>query len=208
MSDSLWLSELQHPRLPRPSISPGVCSNSGPLNRWCYLTVSSLAALFSFCLQSFPASESFPMSRLFARESSWLKSQAGHTFSQRNREPNDPQALNPLALAPFSAPIPLSHHFGVPTCIPIRLNAVMLLFCYTPTGCRTKPKLIGVSQAAASLSFSLLHLPVSSWPVFRPQTPLSQPFLRQIFFCQITNLSQGNFSIKDKRIGWFTSHKP
>ena len=42
------------------------CSNSCPLSRWCYLTTSSSAALFSFCLQSFPASGSFPMSPLFA----------------------------------------------------------------------------------------------------------------------------------------------
>ena len=43
-----------------------VCSNSCPLSRWCSLTISSSAALFSFCLLSFPASGSFPMSHLFA----------------------------------------------------------------------------------------------------------------------------------------------
>ena len=47
-------------------LCPGVYSNSCPLNRWCYLTVSSSAGPFSFCLQSFPSSESFPMSWLFA----------------------------------------------------------------------------------------------------------------------------------------------
>ena len=36
-----------------------------PLSQWCYLTISSSAVLFSFCLQSFPASGSFPMSRFF-----------------------------------------------------------------------------------------------------------------------------------------------
>ena len=41
-----------------------VCSNSCPLSQWCYLTVSSSAALL-FCLQSFPASGSLPMSQLF-----------------------------------------------------------------------------------------------------------------------------------------------
>ena len=39
--------------------------NSCPLNWWCYLTISSSAASFSFCLQSFPASGSFPMNWLF-----------------------------------------------------------------------------------------------------------------------------------------------
>ena len=49
------------------SLSPGVCSNSCPLSWWCYLTISSSSApFFPFCLQSFPALESFPMSRLFA----------------------------------------------------------------------------------------------------------------------------------------------
>jgi len=42
--------------------SPTVCSNSCPLSQWCCLTFSSSAAPFSFCLQSFPASRSFPMS--------------------------------------------------------------------------------------------------------------------------------------------------
>ena len=66
MPDSLQPHGLQHARLPCPSLSPGVCSNSCPLSQWCYLSISSSAAPFSFCLQSFPASGSFPMSWLFA----------------------------------------------------------------------------------------------------------------------------------------------
>ena len=42
-----------------------VCSNSCPLNQWCYPTTSSSVALFSSCPQSFPASASFPFSWLF-----------------------------------------------------------------------------------------------------------------------------------------------
>ena len=53
-------------RLPCPSPSPRVCSNSCPLSQRCYLTISSFAAFFSFCLQSFPASGSFPISQFFA----------------------------------------------------------------------------------------------------------------------------------------------
>ena len=56
---------LQHTRLPSPSLSPGACSNSCPLSQWCYLIISSSAAHFSFCLLSFPASGSFPVSWLF-----------------------------------------------------------------------------------------------------------------------------------------------
>ena len=47
------------------SLSFGVCSDSCPLSWLCYLTISSSATLFSFCLQSFPASGSFPVSHLF-----------------------------------------------------------------------------------------------------------------------------------------------
>ena len=43
-SDSLWSHGLQHTRLPSPSLSPGVCSDSWPLGWWCYLTISSSAA--------------------------------------------------------------------------------------------------------------------------------------------------------------------
>ena len=63
---TLWPHGRQHARLPCPSPSPWVCSNSCPLSQWCYLTISSPAALFFFCLQSFPASRSFLMSWLFA----------------------------------------------------------------------------------------------------------------------------------------------
>ena len=61
-ADSLWPHRLQHFRLTCPPLSPRVCSNSRPLSRWCYL---SSAAPFSFCLQSFPASECFPVSQPF-----------------------------------------------------------------------------------------------------------------------------------------------
>ena len=53
-SNGLW-----HITLLCPPLSPGVCSNSSPLNRWCHPTISSSAAFFSFCLQSFPASKVF-----------------------------------------------------------------------------------------------------------------------------------------------------
>ena len=55
---------MQHAR--PPSLSTGVCPSSRSLNQWFYPTVSSSATLFFFCLLSFPASGSFPVSRLFA----------------------------------------------------------------------------------------------------------------------------------------------
>ena len=66
ISDSMGLHGLQHSRLPCPSPPPRVCSNSCLLSRWCHSTFSSSVAHFSSCLLSFPASESFPMSQLFA----------------------------------------------------------------------------------------------------------------------------------------------
>ena len=53
------------PRPLCPPLSPRVCSNSCSSTRWCYLTISSSATPFSSCLQSFPASGSFPGSQLF-----------------------------------------------------------------------------------------------------------------------------------------------
>ena len=54
-----------HTRLLCPVLSPEVCSNLYPLNRWCYLTILSSPVPFSFHLQSFPASGSSPMNQLF-----------------------------------------------------------------------------------------------------------------------------------------------
>ena len=65
VSDSLWPHRLQHSRIPCPSPSHGVCSNSCPLSQWCHPTISSSFTPFSSCPQSFPASRSFPMSWLF-----------------------------------------------------------------------------------------------------------------------------------------------
>ena len=66
MSKSLQLHGLQHASLLCPALSSGVCSDSCLLSRWCHPTISSSVVPFSSCLQSFPASGSFPMSQLFA----------------------------------------------------------------------------------------------------------------------------------------------
>ena len=64
-SDSLWPRGLQLARLPCPSPTPRACLNLCPSSRWCHPTISSSVVTFS-CLQSFPASGSFPMSQFFA----------------------------------------------------------------------------------------------------------------------------------------------
>ena len=66
MSDSLRPHELQHVRLPCPSPTPTACSNSHPPSWWRHPTISSSVIPLSSCLQSFPASGSFPMSQFFA----------------------------------------------------------------------------------------------------------------------------------------------
>ena len=66
VSDSLRPHELQHARPPCPSPTPGVHSNLRPSSRWCHPAISSSVVPFSSCPQSLPASESFPMSQLFA----------------------------------------------------------------------------------------------------------------------------------------------
>ena len=66
MSDSLWPHESQHARPPCPSSTPRVHSDSHPSSQWCHPTISSSIVPSSSCPQSLPASESFPMSQLFA----------------------------------------------------------------------------------------------------------------------------------------------
>ena len=65
VSDSFWPHGLQHARLPCPSPTPRVYSDSCPLSRWWHLTISSSVITFSH-LQSFPEPRSFPMSQFFA----------------------------------------------------------------------------------------------------------------------------------------------
>ena len=65
MSNSLQPHESQHARLPCPSPTPGVHSDSYPSSQWYHPAISSFVLPFSSCPQSLPASESFPMSQLF-----------------------------------------------------------------------------------------------------------------------------------------------
>ena len=66
VSNSLRPHESQHTRPPCPSPTPGVHSDLLLLSRWCHPAISSSVIPFYSCPQSLPASESFPMSQLFA----------------------------------------------------------------------------------------------------------------------------------------------
>ena len=79
----LWPHGLWHPRLPCPSLSPGVCSNSCSLSQWCHPTISSSVVPFS-CSQSFPASGSFPMSQPFASGGQSIEASASASINPSN----------------------------------------------------------------------------------------------------------------------------
>ena len=66
VSDSFRPHESQHARPSCPSPTPGVHSDSRPSSQWCHPAISSSVVPFSSCPQSLPASESLPMSQLFA----------------------------------------------------------------------------------------------------------------------------------------------
>ena len=80
---TLWPHGLQHARLPYPSLSLRVFSDSCPLSQWCYLNISS-ATPFSFCLPSFPSSGSFPISRLFTSGGHSIGASASATVFSMN----------------------------------------------------------------------------------------------------------------------------
>ena len=83
VSNFLWRYGLQHARLPCLSQSPGACSNSCPLSQWCHPTISSSVIPFSSCLQSFPASGSFPMVVFSQKVAKVLELQLQHQSFQR-----------------------------------------------------------------------------------------------------------------------------
>ena len=84
LSDCLWPHELQHSRLLCPPLSPRACSISCPSSWWGYLTISSSVVPFSSCLQSFPASGSFPISWLFRSGGQNIKASASASVLPTN----------------------------------------------------------------------------------------------------------------------------
>ena len=125
MSDSLWPHESQHARPPCPSPTPGVLWDSHPSSQWCHPAISSSGVLFSSWPQSLPASESLPMSQLFARggQSTGVsalasllpkKSQGWSPCSPRDSQKSSPTAqftsINSSALSLVHSPILTSIH--------------------------------------------------------------------------------------------------
>jgi len=86
VSDSLPPHESQHARLPCPSPTSGVHSNSRPSSRWSHPAISSSVVPFSSCPQSLPALESFPMSQLFAWSGWSIGASALASFLPKNTQ--------------------------------------------------------------------------------------------------------------------------
>ena len=128
VSDSLRPHELQHPRPPCPSPTPRDHSNSCPSSQWCHPAISSSVIPFSSCPQSLPASESFPMTQLFAwggqstavstlasflpkKSQGWSPSEwTGWMDSQESSQTPQFKSINSLALSLLHSPTLTSIH--------------------------------------------------------------------------------------------------
>ena len=109
MSNSLQPHGLWHTRLPCPSPTPGAYSNSCPLSQWCHPTISSSVIPFSSCLQSFPASGSFPMSQFFTSDGQSVGVSASASSIEYSRLISFRiDRFDPLAVQGFSSL--LQHH--------------------------------------------------------------------------------------------------
>ena len=119
---------LQHARLPCPSPTPRDYSNSCPLSRWCHPNISSSVILFSSCLQSFPASGSFQMSRLFASGGQSIGVSASTSVLPMNT-----QDWSPLGWTGWISLKPRDSQESSPTPQFKSINSSVLSFLYSPT---------------------------------------------------------------------------
>ena len=127
MSDSWWPHELQHARPPCPSPTPGVHSISCPLSHWCDPAISSSVVPFSACPHSLPASESFPMSQLFAWGGQSTGVSALASFLRKNT-----QGWSPLEWMVGSPGSPRDSQESSPTPQFKTINYLVLSFLYSP----------------------------------------------------------------------------
>ena len=128
LSDSLWPHGLQHARPPCPSSTPGVYSNSSPLSKWCYPTISSSVVPFSSHLQSFPASGSFQMSQFFT-----LGGQSTGASASASVLPMNNQDWFPLGWIGWISLQSQELSRVFPTTQFKNINSSVLSFLYSPT---------------------------------------------------------------------------
>jgi len=103
--------ESQHTRPPCPSPTPGVHSNSCPSSQWCHPAISSSVVPFSSCPQSLPASESFPMSQLFAWGGQSTGASALASFLPKNTQGWSPLNFG-IILPPWPHFLPSASQWG------------------------------------------------------------------------------------------------
>ena len=125
VSESLPPHELQHGMPPCPSTTSGAYLNSRPLNRWCHPNISSSVISFSFHLQSFPASESFPMSQLFMSDGQRIGTSASASVL-----PINIQGWFPLGLANFISCSPKNSQESSPAPQFRSINSLVLSCLY------------------------------------------------------------------------------
>ena len=101
VSDSLRPHGLQHTKLLCPSPTPRACSNSCPWSWWCHPTTSSSVFPFFSCLQSFPASGSFPISQFFASSGQSIGASASASVLPMNIHDRFPLQLNYKVWSPY-----------------------------------------------------------------------------------------------------------
>ena len=121
----LWCNGLKHARLPCPLPSLRACSNSCPLSQWCHPTISSSVIPFSSCLQYFPASGSFPTSRLVTAGGQRIGASASASVLPMNI-----QGWFPLVWSPCS---PRKSQESSPTPQFKSINSSAVSFLYSPT---------------------------------------------------------------------------
>ena len=132
VSDSLWPHGLQHARLSCPSPTPRACSGSCPLTWWCHPTISSIVFPFS-CLQSFPASGSFPMSQFFTSGGENIRVSALASVLPMNI-----QDWFPLVWTGWISCSPRDSQESSPTSQFKSINSSVLSFLYSPTHIHTQ----------------------------------------------------------------------
>ena len=109
-SDSSQPHGLQYTRLPCPSLSAKVCSDSCSLSQWCCLTIQSSASFSSFCFQPFPSSWYFAMTQLFTSGSQNIRVSASALVPPMNIQDWFPLGLTYLISLPYKRLSSLFQH--------------------------------------------------------------------------------------------------
>ena len=166
VSDSLQPHGLQHTRLPCPSLSPRVCSNSCLLSWWCHPAISF--SITHFCPQTFPALGSFPRSRLSASRGQNTGASASASASVL---PINIQGWFPLGLTGWSPCCSRHSQESSPTPQFKSINSLVLSLLYGPTLISLRPHLSEVF-----ILDLFLHLLLPNHGHIFPLTPMDFGF--------------------------------